>query len=126
MILELDKDMSPFYQPSDQTKMTAGCPKEYLVDKTISLATLQDLIFFAYHRRLELTEQSSLLMVTIGAQYGIKTLVKYCLDYLRDHFSPSNVFKAFQLASDERFANQNATEYFQEYIEDHFEEVSYF
>ena len=78
--------MTPFYQLTssvmDPSTVTVGrvyIPKEFLVDTTITKAALGDLVYFAYHGRCELTEKSSMLMASIGAQYGINSLVQYCL-----------------------------------------------
>ena len=130
-MLRLDKNMTPFFHqlttPSTDSTSISGSLREFLVDRAISSDALRELIYFAYHRRCSsMTEQGSMAMASIGAQFRINPLVQHCLDYMQAHCSHAIAIKAYQLASEEPFFNQPAAQFFQTYIEDNFEQVSPF
>ena len=99
-------------------------PREYLIKSDISADTLRELVFFAYHRRCELSEGNVMAMATIGHRYGINALVQHCIAFLLAHCSLLTVLGAYELACKAEFINMKAQTFFQKYIEDNFEEVS--
>ena len=129
LLLGLEKNMTHFFHqlttPSSDPSQDGVALHEFQVDEAIPSSALCELVYFAYHRRCKaMTEHTVMTMAAIGAHYRINSLVQHCLAFLLEHCSLSNVIKAYQLASDEQFANKSMASVFQTYIEDNFEQVS--
>lgn len=121
-LLELEP-REPFFSKS--TALSTGNLQLYDVKSGISASELHQLVYFAYNRRCQLTDDNSMALTLVAAKYGISPMVQFCLAHLLDHCSLKTAFKAYELSCKAEFANKRAQQSFKKYIEDHFEEVRF-
>ena len=97
MLLQMEKEMTPFFKQTT----AASSPAEYAIDPSLSRSLLQQMVFFAYHRRCDLPSLSvsgALELALTAAKFSVHSLVLSLLPFLVESCSLESALKVFMLA----------------------------